>query len=76
MRKVRSDGVAWGHLKSFLRHHLPETLDDRDELAYQLVRKALNDILGREGSAWHTVKSERGTTYVKAGREGEPGREP
>jgi hypothetical protein len=70
MHKVRSGGVAWGTLKAFLADHLPETLDDRDKLAYYLVPKALDEILGRQGAAWLSFKNERGTTYVKAGREG------
>src|SRR5207248_2256230 len=43
MRKVRSNGVAWGALKAFLSNHLPETVDDRDELAFRLVPKALDE---------------------------------
>ena len=38
---------------AFLLGHLPETLDNRDELAYRLCPKALNGIPG--------VKALRGT---------------
>ena len=71
MQKLHASGVAYGALKAFLSQNLPATLDDRDGLAYHLVPKALNEILGPQGSGWHTFKNEQGTTYVKAGRKPE-----
>jgi hypothetical protein len=75
VRKLNGTGVAWGELKALLKDHLPEHLDDRDEIAYQLVRKALTELAGREGEGWHTYPVVRGTqrlTYVKAGKAAVP----
>lgn len=67
--KIRVDGVAWGSIKAFLLDELPTNLDDRDALAYNLVRKAMDRIFGRQGQDWHSFKNpQRNTTYVKTGR--------
>ena len=56
----------------YLAEQLPETLDDRDNIAYKLVAKAMNEIFGRQDEAWHTVKKPgktgRTVTFVKQGR--------
>jgi hypothetical protein len=62
-------GAAWGTIKAFLKEQLPPTLDNRDNFAYELVRKALDTIFGRQDTAWYTYRNEeRGTSYVKTGR--------
>jgi hypothetical protein len=70
MGKIRNSGAAWGSVKAFFLHHLPETLDDRSGIAYALVPKALNEILGPQDEAWHSFRNpDRGNTaYVRAGR--------
>jgi len=70
MEKLRDGGVAWGTLKAFFIDHLPQTLDDRDSLAYRLVGEALTEILGVQDEAWYSFRNpDRGnTTYVRAGR--------
>jgi len=70
MSRLRDSGVAWGSLKAFLRENLPETLEDRDNIAYNLVPKALDEIIGPQNDAWHAYRnSERNnTTYVRVGR--------
>src|SRR5262249_4494191 len=70
MARVRDSGIAWGSLKAFFLEALPTTLDDRDTLAYNLVPKALNRILGQQGESWHTFRNP-GTraTWVRAGRD-------
>ena len=71
---IENGGVAYGRIKAFLRERLPETLEDRDGLAYELVSKALNEILGAQDEDWHSYRNEhRNTTYVKAGRDPERG---
>ncbi|HXH23764.1 MAG TPA: DUF87 domain-containing protein [Vicinamibacterales bacterium] len=61
-----AEGVAWGALKAFLLAHLPEHLDDRDTVAYYLVRKALERILGTQKVAWESYRHPtRNTTYVR-----------
>jgi hypothetical protein len=68
MQRVRGDGVAWGALKAFLRDVLPSDLDDRDAIAYNLVRKALNKLLGSQPHYWHSFSHPNTkSTWVKAG---------
>jgi hypothetical protein len=70
MPRVRSgDGAAWGSLMAVLQEHLPSSLQDRRDVAYRLVPKALNEILGVQGEGWHSYRNDEGKTYVKAGRE-------
>ncbi|HWY90340.1 MAG TPA: DUF87 domain-containing protein [Solirubrobacteraceae bacterium] len=68
MGRIRNDGVAWGSVKAFFLDNLPKELDNRDGLAYGLVAKAMDSLLGPQDQAWHTFRHpERQTTYVKAG---------
>lgn len=65
--KIESaDGAAWGSIKAFFIEHLPSSLDNRSEIAYQLVKKGLTEIYGPQDQKWdtyrHTVKN---TTYVR-----------
>lgn len=65
MEKLGSDaGTAWGHLKTVLMDALPEHIDDRDNLAYNLVRRALDEIFGP--TRWETYKNPNtGATWVR-----------
>lgn len=65
--KIESpDGAAWGSIKAFLADRLPAQLDGKSEIAYQLVRKALNQIYGnQEQRCWETFKNPTGKTYVR-----------
>ena len=67
MTKIASaEGLAWGALKAFLLAHLPEQLDDRDNVAYRLVRKALDRVVGPQNQAWESYRHPtRNTTYVR-----------
>ena len=47
--KINGDGIPWGALKGFLVENLPSTLEDRDNVAFQLVKKALVQIYGEKG---------------------------
>ena len=60
-----TNGVAWGSVKAFFQNHLPEHLDDRDQLAYRLVKKALDEIFGEQNQAWETFKSSKNVTYIR-----------
>jgi hypothetical protein len=70
--RIRDEGVPWGELKGFLAERLPETLDDRDRIAYQLVAKAMTEIFGKQNETWHTEKkpNKKGSliTFVRSGR--------
>jgi hypothetical protein len=68
MGRVRSDmGAAWGSLKAFLLEQLPQEVDDRDTIAYHLVRKAMDEIVGPQNQAWESYKNSQrgGKTYVR-----------
>lgn len=57
-RLASGHGVAWGKVQAWLMHAAPpaEVVGDRFEWAYQVVRPALLEILGPEGSGWRTEK--------------------
>ena len=66
--RVQTDGAAWGGLKAFFLEVLPDDLDDPDNMAYQLVPKALNQIFGQQDIEWHTFKNpSTGANWVKTG---------
>lgn len=68
MGRIRSEmGAAWGSIKAALYAALPKHLDDRDSIAYHLVRKFMDRIFGPQDKAWESYKnSQRGyKTYVR-----------
>lgn len=69
IEQIKGEGASWGKIKMRLKEQLPEHLDNQDNLAYNLVREALDAILGPQDEAWHSFKHEpSGKTWVKAGR--------
>lgn len=69
MAKMRQEGYPWGGVKALLRNHLPETLHDRDQVAYRLVSDALTEIFGAQNVGWHAFKHPKTEKiWVKAGR--------
>jgi hypothetical protein len=64
MARIQGDGIAWGSLKATIIEALPDTTDDRDNLAYQLVARALERMFGPQGGRWDTFRR-NGKTYVK-----------
>lgn len=75
MRRLDDGGVAYGRIKAFLKDRLPSMLEDgeRDQLAYGLVPKALDEIFGPQNEAWHSYRNEKNITYVRTGRNPERG---
>jgi len=65
--KIESpEGVAWGRIKAFFLEHLPPHFDDRDHVAYWLVKKALVALFGPQDQGWETYHHPaRDTTYVR-----------
>jgi hypothetical protein len=65
--KIEStEGAAWGSIKAFFLRQLPAHLDDRDTLAYRLVKKALDHIYGPQDQGWERYHHQtRNTTYVR-----------
>ena len=69
VKRLAGDGAAWGHLVKVIEEALPETLDNRNRKAYDLVRPTLVELFGSEGEGWHTFKHARtGRTHVRRGR--------
>lgn len=62
-----SEGAAWGSVKAFFMEHLPTHLDDRNQLAYQLVKKAMDRIYGVQDQYWEAYRNpdRNHTTYVR-----------
>ena len=63
-RLEAEQGIAWGSIKAKFLEVLPDHIDGRDQLAYYLVSKAMDQLFGDE--MWESYKNERGTTYVRA----------
>ena len=72
MAQIRSRGIPWGVLLRRLSEKLPDTLEDREDVAYFLVADALDQIFGPRDEAWHPFKhiglNGKQTTWVKAGK--------
>jgi DNA helicase HerA-like ATPase len=70
LSKIRERGAAWGEVKACLVRHLPPNLEDRDDVAYRLVPKAMTEVFGRQDDGWHAYKNadRNNKTYVRAGR--------
>ncbi len=65
-RIQQGEGLPWGALKALLKDILPKDLDDRDDFAYRLVPKVLNDLFGLQNESWETYKPEgRDTTWIR-----------
>jgi len=74
-QKIAKEGVKWGWIGYFLRDHLPPTIEakEREQRAFSLVIKALDEILGIRNEGWHSFKDEEAKVWVKAGpTEGPP----
>jgi len=67
MAKIESsEGAAWGSLKAFFLDHLPAHLDDRDTMAFRLVKKALVNFYGPQDHGWEQYRHPtRNTAYVR-----------
>lgn len=65
-RLQSKDGLPWRAIQEVLKNALPEQLDDRDQIAYNLVPKALNSIFGPQDTAWESHKHPTsGKTWVR-----------
>ena len=56
IEKIRIWGKPWGAIGGFLKEVLPDTLEDRHAIAFNLVIEALERAFGPENEAWHTDK--------------------
>lgn len=51
---LNGSGIPYGVVVGMLKGSLPDTMEKRDDLAYQLVPEAMNQIVGAQDSEWHT----------------------
>ncbi len=72
MAQLHGRGIPWGVLLRKLAEKLPDTLEDRDDVAFILVAEALEQIFGPKDEAWHSFKriglNGKQITWVKAGK--------
>jgi hypothetical protein len=55
-RNFNNHGITWGVVKYKLKDALPDSLEDRDDMAYQMVSEAMSELVGPQDQAWHTEK--------------------
>ena len=66
MNRLKStDGAAWGAVKAFFLEHLPEHLDDRDQFAFRLVKKAMDELFGPQDQKWESFRNSQGVMYLR-----------
>jgi serpin B len=73
LARIRSTGVPWWDVQKKLASALPEVMpwEERRQLAYSIVSRALSEVLGAQGDRWHTEKMPRVdgsgvTTWVRS----------
>jgi len=74
MNRLAKNGVPWRGVIEELKKHLPESMDERHDVAVRLVPRALDSLFGTESQGWHVFrlpsKSGNGMTrYIKSGPE-------
>src|SRR5579885_466480 len=70
MERLSNEGVSWGRMGGFLEKFFPETFEDRNRIAYNFVRTALNRLFGREGEGWYSYRDSgrNNIMFVRVGR--------
>jgi uncharacterized protein len=67
--EIRDNGFTWGKIVGILESYLPEHLDERKQIAFSLVPKALEMTFGEKGIAWESQKRQskagKPTTWVQ-----------
>lgn len=56
IKSLNENGIPWGIVIQKLKEILPETIQDRDDLAHSIVAEAMDTILGAKNVAWHTTR--------------------
>lgn len=59
-------GIPWGKIVDRIKKLLPETIEDKNRFAYDMVKRCLDEIFGEEKHGWETYKNDRGITFVRA----------
>lgn len=55
-KSINHQGIAWYRATRILEEFLPDTMDNRNGIAYQLVPEAMNQLLGPRKEAWDTER--------------------
>jgi hypothetical protein len=67
-KSMASGGIPWGAVVGLLEKALPDTMEDRNQVAYSLVPEAVTAVLGgAQNVKWKTErrsKGEKSTTYI------------
>lgn len=58
LRGLEGGGLPYGTVVGILKGALPETMNDRDTMAFRLVPTALDELLGPQHQAWETEMRE------------------
>jgi hypothetical protein len=53
---MERQGLPWGVVVGILKNCLPQSMQDRNDLAYTLVKDAVIEVVGQEDVAWHTER--------------------
>lgn len=56
LHKLLNNGVPWRGVQERLKDELPESLFNRDDIAYRLVPIAMDAVFGEQNTAWMTEK--------------------
>lgn len=56
INKLQNNGVPWRGVQERLKEALPEHLNDRNNVAYKLVPKAMDIVFGEQNTVWKTEK--------------------
>ena len=54
--KLQNYGVPWRGVQERLKEAFPENIEDRNNIAYKLVPKAMDTIFGKQNTVWKTEK--------------------
>jgi hypothetical protein len=63
-RRMEGEGIKYGRIKYLLMDGLPETMDNRDQVAYDLVPEAVSQVLGGPRKQVWETKIVDGCCYV------------
>jgi hypothetical protein len=73
--QLRDHGVPWWEVQRRLANALPRVMpwEERRQLAYSIVPRAVNEVIGPEGIDWHSAKAPRPdgsaiTTWILPGK--------
>ncbi|TXH39938.1 MAG: DUF87 domain-containing protein [Burkholderiaceae bacterium] len=69
-KKIESDeGIPWYGVQKFLMDSVLVHVEDRQQLAYNMLPKVLDAVYGAQGRSWETFKNPNtGKTWIRASR--------